>query len=72
VVNDVSRPGIGFDADENEVTIVSATGERRVTRASKTLIAQAVLDEIERLREQRPVREGSSGARAGAGSAAGV
>jgi phosphopantothenoylcysteine decarboxylase/phosphopantothenate--cysteine ligase len=72
VVNDVSRPGIGFDADENEVTIVSAAGEQRVTRASKSLIAQAVLDEIERLREQRLVRGESSGARAGAGSAAGV
>jgi phosphopantothenoylcysteine decarboxylase/phosphopantothenate--cysteine ligase len=72
VVNDVSRPGIGFDADENEVTIVSAAGERRVAQSSKTLIAQAVLDEIERLRHQRPARGESSGARAGAGSAAGV
>jgi phosphopantothenoylcysteine decarboxylase/phosphopantothenate--cysteine ligase len=72
VVNDVSRPGIGFDAEENEVTIVSAAGERRVAQASKSLIAQAVLDEVERLREQRPAREESGGARAGAGSAAGV
>jgi phosphopantothenoylcysteine decarboxylase/phosphopantothenate--cysteine ligase len=72
VVNDVSLPGIGFDADENEVTIVTAARERRVARASKTLIAQAVLDEIERLRDQRPLREERSGARAGAGSAAGV
>jgi phosphopantothenoylcysteine decarboxylase/phosphopantothenate--cysteine ligase len=72
VVNDVSRRGIGFDAEENEVTIVTAAGERRVAQASKSLIAQAVLDEIERLREQRPAREESSGARAGAGSAAGV
>jgi phosphopantothenoylcysteine decarboxylase/phosphopantothenate--cysteine ligase len=72
VVNDVSRPGIGFDAEENEVTIVTAAGERRVAQASKSLIAQAVLDEIERLRERRPAREESGGARAGAGSAAGV
>ncbi len=72
VVNDVSRPGIGFDAEENEVTIVTATGERRVAQASKSLIAQAVLDEIERLRDPRPGREETGGARAGAGSPAGV
>jgi phosphopantothenoylcysteine decarboxylase/phosphopantothenate--cysteine ligase len=72
VVNDVSRPGIGFDADENEVTIISAAGERRVEQTSKTLIAQAVLDEIERLRPRGPAREESGGARAGAPSAAGV
>jgi phosphopantothenoylcysteine decarboxylase/phosphopantothenate--cysteine ligase len=72
VVNDVARPGIGFDADENEVTIVSAAGERRVEQASKTLIAQAVLDEVERLRTRGAAREESSGARAGAPSAAGV
>ncbi len=68
VVNDVSRPGIGFDADENEVTIVTATGERRVAQASKGVIAQAVLDEVEQLRS----REEKGGARASAASPAGV
>jgi phosphopantothenoylcysteine decarboxylase/phosphopantothenate--cysteine ligase len=68
VVNDVSRPGIGFDAEENEVTIVTAAGERRVAQASKSLVAQAVLDEVERVRAQQPAREESGGARAGAGS----
>jgi phosphopantothenoylcysteine decarboxylase/phosphopantothenate--cysteine ligase len=72
VVNDVSRPGIGFDAEENEVTIVTAAGERRVAQAQKSLIAQAVLDEIERLRAERSEGAQSGGARAGAGSAAGV
>jgi phosphopantothenoylcysteine decarboxylase/phosphopantothenate--cysteine ligase len=71
IVNDVSRAGIGFDAEENEVTIVTAVSERRVAQASKDLIAQAVLDEIERLRTERPPGE-SGGARASAGSAARV
>jgi phosphopantothenoylcysteine decarboxylase / phosphopantothenate---cysteine ligase len=73
VVNDVSRPGIGFDADENEVTIISALGERRIAQASKNVIAQAVLDEVVRLRDQQPARNrGNGGTRASAGSAAGI
>jgi phosphopantothenoylcysteine decarboxylase/phosphopantothenate--cysteine ligase len=50
VVNDISRPDIGFDADHNEVTIVSAAGERRVERAPKGAVAAAILDEVESLR----------------------
>ena len=33
VVNDISRPGIGFDTDENEVRSSTADGERRACRA---------------------------------------
>jgi phosphopantothenoylcysteine decarboxylase/phosphopantothenate--cysteine ligase len=65
VLNDVSQPGIGFDARENEVTIVTAAGEQRVPRAEKSRIAEAVLDAAGRLREQgaaaaRGGREGGS------------
>jgi phosphopantothenoylcysteine decarboxylase / phosphopantothenate---cysteine ligase len=49
VYNDVAKPGIGFDAADNEVTLVSARGERTVVRASKDVIAAAILDEIEAL-----------------------
>jgi phosphopantothenoylcysteine decarboxylase/phosphopantothenate--cysteine ligase len=49
VVNDISRSDIGFDAPENEVTIISAGGERLVPRTSKADVAAAVLDEVERL-----------------------
>ena len=48
VVNDISRPDIGFESDANEVVIVTAGGERRVPRASKEEVADAVLDEVER------------------------
>jgi phosphopantothenoylcysteine decarboxylase/phosphopantothenate--cysteine ligase len=44
VLNDISRADIGFDADENEVTIVTAAGERSVPRAGKADVAAAVLD----------------------------
>jgi len=49
VFNDVSRDDVGFDAEENEVVILSAAGERRVAKAPKREIAAAVLDEVERL-----------------------
>ena len=50
VVNDISRSDIGFDADHNEVSIVTAGGERRVQRGPKSAVAAAVLDEVEALR----------------------
>jgi phosphopantothenoylcysteine decarboxylase / phosphopantothenate---cysteine ligase len=50
VVNDISRPDIGFDAPDNEVTIVTAAGESRVPLGSKQAVAAAILDEVEALR----------------------
>lgn len=50
VVNDISRADIGFDATHNEVTIVTATGDRGVARASKENVADAILDEVVALR----------------------
>jgi phosphopantothenoylcysteine decarboxylase / phosphopantothenate---cysteine ligase len=49
VYNDIGRDGIGFDAPENEVTIVSRAGEREVARAPKERIASEILNEVERL-----------------------
>ena len=49
VFNDVSRTDIGFDATDNEVTLVSAGGERTLAKAPKDEIAAAILDEVERL-----------------------
>jgi phosphopantothenoylcysteine decarboxylase/phosphopantothenate--cysteine ligase len=50
VVNDVAVPGIGFDAAENEVTILTASGERHVPRAAKTEVADSILDAVLSLR----------------------
>jgi phosphopantothenoylcysteine decarboxylase/phosphopantothenate--cysteine ligase len=51
VVNDISRKDIGFDAVDNEVTIVTVDGAARaVPQASKAEIARAVLEEVQRLR----------------------
>jgi phosphopantothenoylcysteine decarboxylase/phosphopantothenate--cysteine ligase len=53
VYNDVSVPGIGFDAPDNEVTLVTHAGERQLARASKDEIAAGIVDEVERLLEER-------------------
>ena len=50
VVNDISQPGIGFDAEDNEVTILLADGsEQRLRRTRKEYIAEGVLDEVDKL-----------------------
>ena len=51
VANLVSRPGIGFESDENEVTLVLSTGETiPIARASKASVAQRIFDEMLKLR----------------------
>jgi phosphopantothenoylcysteine decarboxylase/phosphopantothenate--cysteine ligase len=51
VVNDISRGDIGFDVDENEVTILLAGGaDRRVPFGPKPQVAAAILDAVEALR----------------------
>ena len=50
VVNDISRSDIGFDTQENEVTILTADAERHVPRASKGAVAESILDAVADLR----------------------
>ncbi|HET9197952.1 MAG TPA: bifunctional phosphopantothenoylcysteine decarboxylase/phosphopantothenate--cysteine ligase CoaBC [Solirubrobacterales bacterium] len=52
VLNDVSNPEIGFESDRNAVTLIAAEGETEVPIASKDAIAEAILDEVARLRAQ--------------------
>jgi phosphopantothenoylcysteine decarboxylase/phosphopantothenate--cysteine ligase len=47
--NDISEDGIGFDAQDNALTLVSALGDQHVERASKRVVADALLDVTERL-----------------------
>jgi phosphopantothenoylcysteine decarboxylase/phosphopantothenate--cysteine ligase len=51
VVNDVSRPGIGFDSDRNAVTIITQAEVIEVSETTKWEVAQRVLDQIVRLRQ---------------------
>ncbi len=50
VLNDVSSEGVGFEAEDNAVTILTAEGERDVPRTSKREVAREILDAVESLR----------------------
>lgn len=50
VLNDIARTDIGFDTDDNEVTVITAEGERGVPRGPKRAVAAVILDVVERLR----------------------
>ena len=50
VVNDVSKAGIGFDSDRNEVTILTADDEVSVPKGSKSKIAHRILDVVLKLK----------------------
>jgi phosphopantothenoylcysteine decarboxylase/phosphopantothenate--cysteine ligase len=74
VINDISRPEVGFDAPDNEVTILVSDGrERHVARVGKEQVAAVVLDEVEPLlvspgpqldkeRDDRAIRADPAGA----------
>ena len=64
VLNDISRPDIGFDAPDNEVTIVTATGEEHVPRAGKGEVAGAILDAIQNILNPEEYNRGDGAARA--------
>jgi phosphopantothenoylcysteine decarboxylase / phosphopantothenate---cysteine ligase len=53
VYNDVSRSDIGFDAGDNEVVLITATAERRITKAPKDQIAATIVDTAEELLRER-------------------
>ena len=47
VVNDVSRPDIGFESDENEVYVVSKSKKvHKIEKASKASVAEEILKKI--------------------------
>jgi len=60
VANDVSRADAGFDVDTNAVTLVDAEGEETLPLESKSRVAMAILDRVERLlTARRPAHQGA-------------
>jgi phosphopantothenoylcysteine decarboxylase/phosphopantothenate--cysteine ligase len=57
VVNDVSQRGIGFEAEDNEVTLLDRWGGNRpLPRQSKADVADAILSHVLALRAAQPSR----------------
>ena len=52
VVNDVSDQRIGFNSDDNAVTVITVDGEERIDIGSKTEIARAIIDRVARAIER--------------------
>jgi phosphopantothenoylcysteine decarboxylase/phosphopantothenate--cysteine ligase len=52
VLNDVSDPAIGFESEQNAVTLIDAESETSVPVASKDAIADEILDRVAQLRSE--------------------
>ncbi|MDX6625956.1 MAG: phosphopantothenoylcysteine decarboxylase / phosphopantothenate---cysteine ligase [Solirubrobacterales bacterium] len=50
VLNDVSDPAIGFESEDNAVTLIEGEGETEVAIATKDEIAEAILGKVDELR----------------------
>jgi phosphopantothenoylcysteine decarboxylase/phosphopantothenate--cysteine ligase len=55
VVNDVSREGVGIDADRNAATFLTASTSIEMPEMAKRKLADRILDEIAALRRPRPL-----------------
>ncbi len=53
VANDVAQPGIGFDSDQNAVTIITANDVQDVPATSKQEVSAKILDVVKTLRSRR-------------------
>ena len=49
VFNDISNPAIGFDSDQNAVTVIGREHLKEIPLAEKSTIAAGILDQIERV-----------------------
>ncbi|MEO6802977.1 MAG: bifunctional phosphopantothenoylcysteine decarboxylase/phosphopantothenate--cysteine ligase CoaBC [Granulicella sp.] len=50
VVNDISRPGLGFDSDHNAATLLTATSQVDLAPMPKSALASRILDQLLQLR----------------------
>ncbi len=58
VLNDVSDPAIGFESEENAVTLIDRSAETSIPRASKDAIAEAILERVDQVREKSGLAHG--------------
>lgn len=56
VLNDISNPSIGFESQENAVTLIDSASEHHVPQAPKDAIADAILERVDQLRSNTSSR----------------
>ena len=56
VLNDVSDPSIGFESEQNAVTLIDSTDETALPRASKDQIAEQILEKVGQLRSKSDLK----------------
>ena len=56
VLNDISNPQIGFESQENAVTLIDSASHDHVPQASKDVIAEAILERVDQLRSKTSSR----------------
>ena len=54
VLNDVSRPGLGFGSERNAGQIITANNATVIPEMSKLEMASCILDAVVKLRTQQP------------------
>jgi phosphopantothenoylcysteine decarboxylase/phosphopantothenate--cysteine ligase len=52
VLNDISNPAIGFESEQNAVTLIDSASETPVPQAAKDTIADAILERVDQLRSK--------------------
>ncbi len=58
VLNDISNPEIGFESQENAITLIDSTSQEQVPQASKDTIADAILARVDQLRSRTASQPG--------------
>lgn len=56
VLNDISNPAIGFESQENAVTLIDSTSADTFPQASKDVIADSILERVDQLRAKSSSR----------------
>jgi phosphopantothenoylcysteine decarboxylase/phosphopantothenate--cysteine ligase, prokaryotic len=56
VLNDVSDPEIGFESQQNAVTLIDKETETLVPQASKDTVAEKILERVDQLRSENRLR----------------
>jgi phosphopantothenoylcysteine decarboxylase/phosphopantothenate--cysteine ligase len=57
VLNDVSDPTIGFESEQNAITLIDKDTDTFVPTASKDAVAEAILDKVAQLRPKQSLQE---------------